>query len=340
MSALDMMSAMEQMEENGDELVVSIPQPPPSGASDLSIQVEEQQLPPYKFREPRLKDIVEAMTDSEFKSVFRMSRDCFWELVQKVAPFYDRQGMSTNGKSLIPAEKILIFLHWASGDIRSQFAVLTFNYSAGTIKQAVHETIDAMMKSFVSEEISLPDENEARAEAALFKARSPGFPELAWCGLDGTHIGIWSVHGFREFCRNRHHTLSINCMIAAGASHKIFYVDSSCPGSFHDARVFRKSDLWAVLEDPLYPWVPFEDALILADSAYKVPILFIALNIPLCLSTPSTPSSLTFEHILVAASSLLFMQSLTGDFSALYSDQKRLKKSSLLQCIYTQCPKV
>ena len=57
-------------------------------------------------------------------------------------------------------------------------------------------------------------------------------------------------------------------MALCGASLKVFAIAADCPGSWHDSRVFEESDLFHLLNSGRY--LPFENAVILADSAYKV----------------------------------------------------------------------
>ena len=65
--------------------------------------------------------------------------------------------------------------------------------------------------------------------------------------------------------------LSLNVMALCGASLKVFALAADCPGSWHDSRVFKESDLFNLLNTGQY--LPFEDAVILADSAYEVCII-------------------------------------------------------------------
>ena len=60
-------------------------------------------------------------------------------------------------------------------------------------------------------------------------------------------------------------------MALCGASLKVFALAADCPGSWHDSRVFEESELFHLLNSGRY--LPFENAVILADSAYKVCIL-------------------------------------------------------------------
>ena len=65
--------------------------------------------------------------------------------------------------------------------------------------------------------------------------------------------------------------LSLNVMALCGASLKVFALATDCPGSWHDSRVFEESELFHLLNSGRY--LPFENAVILADSAYKVCII-------------------------------------------------------------------
>ena len=60
-------------------------------------------------------------------------------------------------------------------------------------------------------------------------------------------------------------------MALCGASLKVFALAADCPGSWHDSRVFEESALFDLLQTGQY--LPFENAVILADSAYKVCIV-------------------------------------------------------------------
>ena len=58
---------------------------------------------------------------------------------------------------------------------------------------------------------------------------------------------------------------AINALITAGASGRIFNCVSDWPGSAHDNKIFKNSNLFQELENG---WRPFKGAKILADSAF------------------------------------------------------------------------
>ena len=58
---------------------------------------------------------------------------------------------------------------------------------------------------------------------------------------------------------------AINALITAGASGRIFNCVSDWPGSAHDCKIFKNSNLFQELENG---WRPFKGAKIIADSAF------------------------------------------------------------------------
>jgi len=63
-----------------------------------------------------------------------------------------------------------------------------------------------------------------------------GFPAVAGC-LDGTHVMVSPPKSDEEGFINRHHTHSINVVGVCGPNLRIYYINSSCPGRWHDSRV-------------------------------------------------------------------------------------------------------
>ena len=126
--------------------------------------------------------------------------------------------------------------------------------------------------------ISLPTEEEAKTEALLFSQKAKGpFPPIIFLSIDGTHVKVEppklkrnqsALNDPRSHCYNRHDELSINVMMVAGASYKIYECVATCKGAVHDSTVFKKSDLFELLKT--YNWRPFENAMIVGDSAYEV----------------------------------------------------------------------
>ena len=62
-------------------------------------------------------------------------------------------------------------------------------------------------------------------------------------------------------------------MVVSDAENVVTNLDVDCGGSFHDQMVFRGTPLYGILERG--DWLPFENAIIAADSGYETKKVFI-----------------------------------------------------------------
>ena len=119
-----------------------------------------------------------------------MSRACFEHMLEQVQHDFPRQGMSTNGKSLIPAEKLLLFMYYITGDVPSHHHIMAADLGLGTLNNAIHETIQVLYDKLVPLYVQLPKNGEGEAEGRLFSAKS-GWPlQNLWAATDGTNIRV------------------------------------------------------------------------------------------------------------------------------------------------------
>ena len=79
------------------------------------------------------------------------------------------------------------------------------------------------------------------------------------------HLQVSPFDDSSDIFRNRKGFLSINAQFVAGASGRIYNVVTDWPGSTHDAKIFRRSELCQHLEDG---WRPFPNSILIGDSAY------------------------------------------------------------------------
>ena len=115
-------------------------------------------------------------------------------------------------------------------------------------------------------------------EALLFSQKANGpFPPIIFLSIDGTHVKCEppkkkrktsALNDPRSHYYNRHDELSINVMMVVGASYRIYECVATSKGAVHDSKVFENSDLFELLST--HKWRPFENSLIVGDSAYKV----------------------------------------------------------------------
>ena len=126
--------------------------------------------------------------------------------------------------------------------------------------------INGLFDNFVPLNIRLPGEAQAR-RAAVKNCLVSGLPPLAYASIDGVHIKVKPPKADKLIYICRHGYASLNAMMLCAPDTYIHYVKSDCPGSFHDSRVFKESNLYKLFDED--NWVPFPDAFICADAAYE-----------------------------------------------------------------------
>ena len=129
-----------------------------------------------------------------FKAVMGMSKETFLKLEEEIGEFIPC-GSSRNGKSLVPRERLMIFLWKMRGNTFIRHDEVTWNTSYGVIAQSVDKVLEAFFKdtrekkNFVERNIYLPNEEEAYAEAVEFNRRNK-FPKIAYASVDGNYLPI------------------------------------------------------------------------------------------------------------------------------------------------------
>jgi len=159
-------------------------------------------------------------------------------------------------------EQLLLFLHFAGTN--SFFHVLrdVHGPSASTVFRTVHRVALAI-STLQAELVTWPEDTSGIA-AKFFNIAN--FPCVAGT-LDGTHVSVMPPKNQEDDFVNRHHQHSINVLAVAGPRREFFYVNTKFPGKCHDSHVLQSSSLWRDFDQG---WRPFENAVLLADSAYPV----------------------------------------------------------------------
>ena len=102
-------------------------------------------------------------------------------LMDEVGPLLEGQG-SSNGKSLLPREKVLIFLFFLAGNSLYRVKNYAHDIGHGTIFNAIKSCMTVIFDHLVPRYIMLPTPEQALQESQLFHASS-GFPKVIWAAL-------------------------------------------------------------------------------------------------------------------------------------------------------------
>lgn len=201
---------------------------------------------------------------SEFKERFRFSAAEVETILLDIGPLLRNTTEKVNG--LQPHHRFITALRfYATGD---------FCYSVGDAhgisKASVHASVQhvttVLVNRYFKEVISWPQGEAERRRIPTDFYQKARFPAV--CGaVDGTLIPIScpTVNECQFVDRKGRH--SLNVMVIAGPKYQFYCVNSNWPGSLHDARGLRESQVFRRFSDG---WRPFPNAVVLGDGAYPL----------------------------------------------------------------------
>ncbi|KAJ8346776.1 hypothetical protein SKAU_G00281770 [Synaphobranchus kaupii] len=236
-------------------------------------------------------NIVCNFTDSQWQRNFRVSRETFHYLCIKVKPAIERK--DTALRLCVPLQKRVGIALWklaTSSDYRTVGHL--FGVGVTTVCRCLHEFCQAVNQIVLPEILPEPKPEELEEMAALFE-QEWGVPQCLGA-IDSSHIPIIAPKAFHHDYLNSKDWHSIVLQASVDAKGLFWNVCAGFPGSVNDAKVLRKSSLWAlannsalfsshrrsicgegvgyyVVADSAYPlqsWImkPFEDTQALSDQ--------------------------------------------------------------------------
>lgn len=206
---------------------------------------------------------------------FNLHSTCFRETFRVDIPVVERieraigldlQRNTLRSHALSPREEILITLHFMGNGSQYHVNGQTHGIHKSTICRCVHRVCYLITFRLMALFIRWP--SDGRYIDRLFREKA-GFPHVKGI-VDGTlvYIDAPSVDEPAYVCRNNRH--AINVVIVCGPKHEFFFVSAKCPGSFHDSRCLKASNMWRMWD--IHGWRPDNDyqGIILGDSAYAL----------------------------------------------------------------------
>ncbi len=196
-----------------------------------------------------------------FRQRFRIPVQLAQYLVQRLEPLLAHR--TKRNKALSTQEQVLSFLHLGASNNLYHNIRDIHGPSPPTVCRIMRRVSEAIC-SLEGELLHFPGNPQAEARKFQDVAGIPGIIGV----IDGTHIRCTPPSTDEDAYINRHHHPSINVTVVAGPDYKIYFARVSCPGSWHDARVLRTSQLWTTFEEQ--GALPFPNAILLGDSAYPL----------------------------------------------------------------------
>ena len=220
-----------------------------------------------------VETVVPLYDDETFRRMFRMSRPTFDVLCTYLKDLPDFAYDHSGGKEHITVEKQTLMGLWyfGSSDTIERMAD-RFGVSLSTVIRCRDRLVHAINNN-LRKFISWPDQQTLQEQADQFSQRN-GFPGIVGA-LDGCHIEIKEPGDHSKSYINRKGFASLQLQAVCNYNMLFTHVFLGYPGSCHDARVLRNSDLWTsgsnmcrnvyhIIADAAYPirgWLltPFRD---------------------------------------------------------------------------------
>lgn len=220
------------------------------------------------------ESVVPQYEDAAFRRMFRMSQPSFNHLCAYLKDLpnftYDHAG----GKEHVTVEKQILMTLWYLGSLDTVDRIADrFGVSSSSVIRCRNRVVGAVNEHLKQKFIIWPEEEAMQEQATLFNRRN-GFPGIVGA-LDGTHIEIKKPALHSNSYINRKGFASLQLQAVCNYSMLFTHVFVGYPGSCHDARILRNSDLWTnglnmcrnryhLIADAAYPirrWLltPFRD---------------------------------------------------------------------------------
>lgn len=257
---------------------------PSSSSSESSSSSDDSE------REERSKcenfcEVIEGYSESEFKAHMRLRRSTvefligtLWTyfsfvvheititivLSEKYASSAEPRTNCGGRESVPPKKKVFIYIWYVSNTVTFRQLANLFGVSSSTA-WAVVKSVSGWLITIGHEYIKWPQGTAACDAKRKFEAKC-GLPGVIGA-IDCTHIRIKAPEENKENYFDRKHTYSLVLQAVVDADKRFTDVTCGEPGSLHDSRVLRRSNLFATAQsepESLFP----NDTFILGDSAY------------------------------------------------------------------------
>lgn len=235
----------------------------------LQFGVQQQQQERRRLIYDVRKDPFEELGDRQFKRHFRFDKPSVERIVHLIE---DKLTFETEqGRPLSPSQQVCIALNsYASGSFQ-RIVGLCAGVSQNAARHAILRVTEGLCE-LKPDIIHLPSHRQMRETADRMEEKFH-LPNFAFA-VDGMMVRFDEAprglppnrHAQQYWCRKQYH--AINAQIVAGDTHLIYDIDCGWPGSTHDARIWRMSDVKIALEQQ-------QQFLLAGDSGYPISTLLV-----------------------------------------------------------------
>ena len=220
-------------------------------------------LPPPQQRQPRVFKERNTPNCRDYKSQFRFTEQSVMWLAEV---FLGRDTGETRGGALSNKQKMEITLRYMADPGFQNGLSVELGVSQPTVSRTVTEVVEAICFQ-ASDWIKFPRSTAEFDQKALDWQTKRTFP-LAFGVVDGSLVKIQKParqYNPSEYFSGRKKIYCINVQAICDADYRIMDVNAAWPGSVHDARVWRNSGVFRLMQTGVAG-----DKLLLGDSAYPI----------------------------------------------------------------------
>lgn len=213
------------------------------------------------------------LSDSDFRSKFRMDRATFQVLCRRLRPylsvFAEDEGhqelQHLNSHRLQLEVRIAIFLRIMAGGYTNDIS-MTYKTGISTCYSLFYSVLEALIKEFQFDGFPR-DEESLRHMAAEFAESRPRSNPLPGCvgALDGISIKVVKprkeLNPLQFFCRKGYYSLPVQAIV--DANYRFVAASAMCVGSTHDSLAFQLSGMGRFIACGGLPkgyWIAADDA--------------------------------------------------------------------------------
>jgi len=226
-------------------------------SSSSSDDSEEEFLAPKRKKVFRLHCNFNIFIGMEFRERFRLREEEVEFVLSMIGN--SLQHRSNKNGALSPKEQLLLALHWLGNGSQYHAICDMHGVSKATVCRALKKVISCIFEHMFPAIVKFPENS---IDVPVEFLRKGGFPNVSGC-VDGILIDIDAPVDNEAAYVDRHGNHSINAMMVAGPDLSFFYVSARWPGSVHDARVIRNSNLATKFDGG---WRPFDGAVLLGTK--------------------------------------------------------------------------
>ncbi|XP_063405555.1 putative nuclease HARBI1 [Mytilus trossulus] len=193
-----------------------------------------------------ISDVVAQFTSVEFRRIYRISVDCFQHLCQLLSTCQEMSVRSPQfgGRERISLEKtVLIALRYLGHQENVRIISNIFDVADSSVIVSRDRFISAILNNLKDRFIRWPSGAAEQNDVVRKFREKRGFPGIVGC-IDGTHIHIKPPTEHPQSYVNRKSFHSVILQAVCLQDMKISNYFAGFPGSVHDSRVLRQSDLW------------------------------------------------------------------------------------------------